>query len=590
MPSKPEKYDIFISYRRDGGADAAKHLRDILTEKGYKVFYDNDSLASGDFNTALYGRIEECTDFLIILSPGSLDRCVNKNDWVRQELAYALKHNKNVIPVKSSNFHFPENLPEDISGIRYKNAVSKNMEFFDAMVEKLISFLQSKPKKKNKWIIPVAVIAVTAVVVAVVFMWSKQSGENSSAGNKLASPADEKPSAVSSDSNDAITPGIDSFGEEDDSNDASSGNAVERDVVREANASLANLANSRQGLIEKLKENGFSAEEAAYGADNCGADWNEQAARVAQDYVELRSDFSTRSILIRQLIYIGFTQEEAEFGADAVMNRQEEETAAPNSETHQWGDYVPSGTAVIETVNGEKYTAIANSLVLKSDEVEDTWADVLYKGLDNPSSDENSDDSDLISFMEMESVTRNGDKLDIVDIDGETRSLDLLEGGEILFIGEEDNGEAMSVYEKDIQSITFDRNSTPDTEIEYCTVKMDSGTYRSPVAFLWFLVNNNEGGGMPSMELCQNLSTYAGIPLPVKRMRKITVTKNGNDSDMYVVTDDDPNPDQSEMTVSLITGEDANITTGHYFWINTMAEYGAIRKPSVSELREIDFE
>lgn len=28
------KYDIFISYRRDGGAETAKHIRDRLTEKG----------------------------------------------------------------------------------------------------------------------------------------------------------------------------------------------------------------------------------------------------------------------------------------------------------------------------------------------------------------------------------------------------------------------------------------------------------------------------------------------------------------------------------------------------------------------------
>ena len=118
---------------------------------------------------------------------------------------------------------------------------------------------------------------------------------------------------------------------------------------------------------------------------------------------------------------------------------------------------------------------------------------------------------------------------------------------------------------------------------------MNSGTYRSPVAFLWFLVNKNEGGGMPSMELCQNLSTYSGIPLPVKRMRNIFVTKNGNDSNMYGVTEDDPHPDQTEMTVSLTTGEEVKIITGHYFWINTMAEYGAIRKPSVAVLREIDF-
>ena len=39
------------------------------------------------------------------------------------------------------------------------------------------------------------------------------------------------------------------------------------DKAEEAKANLVHLANSRQGLIEKLKDSGFSAEEAAYGAD-----------------------------------------------------------------------------------------------------------------------------------------------------------------------------------------------------------------------------------------------------------------------------------------------------------------------------------
>ena len=121
-------YDIFISYRRDNGWDTAKHLRDILTAKGYSVFFDVDSLRSGNFNTALLDVIKNCTDFIIILSPNSLDRCVNEGDWVRRELACALQAGKNVIPVTSAKFHFPEKLPEDINDVRWKNAVAVNID------------------------------------------------------------------------------------------------------------------------------------------------------------------------------------------------------------------------------------------------------------------------------------------------------------------------------------------------------------------------------------------------------------------------------------------------------------------------------
>lgn len=279
----------------------------------------------------------------------------------------------------------------------------------------------------------------------------------------------------------------------------------------------------------------------------------------------------------------GLTEDE---GPEEIEEAAENEEESP----HKWGDYAPSGTAFIETIDGTKYTAIANSLVLKTNEIENAPAEILYKGLDNPAEDENSDDGDLISFSEMESVKRNGEKLDIVDIDGLTTTLEPLENGEILFIGETDTGTPISVYEKNIRSITFDRSSTPPTKIKYLKVKLDSGFYRSPVSFIWFSVNTNEGGFIPSMHLVQDLSTYSGIPLPVKRIQKLTVTKNGNDSDAYVITEDDPHPDETEMTIKFTTGEEVNITTGHYFSIYTMAAYGALVRPSVRELRGMEME
>ena len=139
------EYDIFISYRRDGGESTAKILRDKLTELGYSVFFDVESLRSGDFNKKLYQVIEECEDFILVLSPGALERCVNKDDWVRLEISHALKHEKNVIPILLRGFVFPEELPEDIAGLRYKNGIESNYQFFDAFIEKLRGFLKAKP-------------------------------------------------------------------------------------------------------------------------------------------------------------------------------------------------------------------------------------------------------------------------------------------------------------------------------------------------------------------------------------------------------------------------------------------------------------
>ena len=73
---------------------------------------------------------------------------------------------------------------------------------------------------------------------------------------------------------------------------------------------------SYTGLIKQLEFEGYSHTEAVYGADNCGADWNEQAAKAAESYLEFTS-FS-RSGLIGQLEFDGYTAEQAEYGASAV--------------------------------------------------------------------------------------------------------------------------------------------------------------------------------------------------------------------------------------------------------------------------------
>lgn len=81
-----EAYDVFISYRRDGGEHAAKRIQEALLARGYRVFLDMESLRSGPFNTMLLDVIDSCTDFLLILPPSGLDRCEAEQDWVRLEV------------------------------------------------------------------------------------------------------------------------------------------------------------------------------------------------------------------------------------------------------------------------------------------------------------------------------------------------------------------------------------------------------------------------------------------------------------------------------------------------------------------------
>ncbi|MBR2415042.1 MAG: Ltp family lipoprotein [Clostridia bacterium] len=88
----------------------------------------------------------------------------------------------------------------------------------------------------------------------------------------------------------------------------------EKNALAEAKSYLRSSAFSHEGLIEQLEYEGYSYSEAKYGADNCGADWNEQALLSAKSY--LRSSAFSYSGLIEQLEYEGFTSSQAKYGVD----------------------------------------------------------------------------------------------------------------------------------------------------------------------------------------------------------------------------------------------------------------------------------
>ena len=89
----------------------------------------------------------------------------------------------------------------------------------------------------------------------------------------------------------------------------------QRNALRTARDYLDYSGFSYKGLVEQLEFEGYTHEEAVYAADNCSANWKEQAARTARDYLDY-SGFS-RSELISQLEFEGYTYEEAVYGVEA---------------------------------------------------------------------------------------------------------------------------------------------------------------------------------------------------------------------------------------------------------------------------------
>lgn len=71
---------------------------------------------------------------------------------------------------------------------------------------------------------------------------------------------------------------------------------------------------SYKKLIKQLEFDGYSSEDATYAADNCEADWDEQAVKAAKNYLKIMA-FSEKK-LIQQLEFDGFTNEQATYAAE----------------------------------------------------------------------------------------------------------------------------------------------------------------------------------------------------------------------------------------------------------------------------------
>ena len=134
-------YDVFISYRRETGADDARLLQQALKARGYNVFFDYDSLRDGKFDEKIFEAIDEAPVFVLMLTERALDRCVNADDWVRVEIERALSSGKKIISVAPSDqkWSFPENLPDSLCAIKTEQASELNKaSLFDESIDKMI--------------------------------------------------------------------------------------------------------------------------------------------------------------------------------------------------------------------------------------------------------------------------------------------------------------------------------------------------------------------------------------------------------------------------------------------------------------------
>jgi hypothetical protein len=155
MPDNGSSRSIFISYRRDDAGGEAGRLFDDLTRSfgSDTVFMDVAGIEPGmDFRKAIDDNVAGCGVCLVVIGPHWLDiasqtggrRLDDPNDFVRLEVASALKRNIAVIPVLVHGATMPpvDRLPEDLTDLAYRNAVELTLARWPSDVALLVNALQ----------------------------------------------------------------------------------------------------------------------------------------------------------------------------------------------------------------------------------------------------------------------------------------------------------------------------------------------------------------------------------------------------------------------------------------------------------------
>lgn len=169
---------VFISYRREGGREIARNIYERLTLLGYSTFFDYDSMRNGMFNQQIYSAIDQASDFILILTNGSLERCNNAGDWVREEIEYALRNKKNIILLAPEGFEgFPQELPESMASIKLLNILFLSQNYYEASIQKLMKELMPKPNHFLKWVLVGVGLIVLLSCLTMFFLINRKQNE-----------------------------------------------------------------------------------------------------------------------------------------------------------------------------------------------------------------------------------------------------------------------------------------------------------------------------------------------------------------------------------------------------------------------------
>ena len=145
---------IFISYRRADAPGHAGRLFDRLVDRfgQASVFKDLDSMEPGaDFVEVIEETVARCDALIAVIGrdwlaaeQGGARRLDDPDDWVRLEIANALRRRIRVVPVLVAGASMPSaaDLPEDVQALARRHAVELSETAWGAQVDQLMDALE----------------------------------------------------------------------------------------------------------------------------------------------------------------------------------------------------------------------------------------------------------------------------------------------------------------------------------------------------------------------------------------------------------------------------------------------------------------
>jgi|GEM_PF-5551537 len=137
VPGLLKGKSTFISYKNRETWTYANIVHTRLKQEGVDSYLDRESLRGGDYEEQLFNAISKRDNLIVMLVKNTLE-----SEWVVNEIDFALKAGKNIIPVLIDVKMEDLDIPEKIADLGKQQAVYFSQANLDQAIERIIQYMK----------------------------------------------------------------------------------------------------------------------------------------------------------------------------------------------------------------------------------------------------------------------------------------------------------------------------------------------------------------------------------------------------------------------------------------------------------------